>query len=111
MKAGSALVPVMAVCWLEGDQGNACNQTVCVLDPLDLHQESWFGGQSPMTAGALSRRSFPMYNAHPPTPVIIQRALHSVDLLPWSARSPDLSPIETYGVSFDENSNIILDQH
>ncbi|GFX71356.1 hypothetical protein TNCV_2453671 [Trichonephila clavipes] len=28
MKAGSALVPMMAMCWSEGGQGNACNQTI-----------------------------------------------------------------------------------
>ncbi|GBM76784.1 hypothetical protein AVEN_48255-1 [Araneus ventricosus] len=32
MKAGSALVPVMAVCWLEGGQVSASNQPVCGLD-------------------------------------------------------------------------------
>ncbi|GBM52630.1 hypothetical protein AVEN_16743-1 [Araneus ventricosus] len=31
-KAGSALVPVMAVCWLEGGQVSVCNQPVCGLD-------------------------------------------------------------------------------
>ncbi|GBM40260.1 hypothetical protein AVEN_201153-1 [Araneus ventricosus] len=36
MKAGSALVPVMAVCWLEGGQVSPCNQPVCGLDTLDL---------------------------------------------------------------------------
>ncbi|GBL83403.1 hypothetical protein AVEN_110706-1 [Araneus ventricosus] len=53
MKAGSAFVPVMAVCWLEGGQVSACNQPVCSLDTLDLHLVSWSGEQFPMTAGAL----------------------------------------------------------
>ncbi|GFV62417.1 HTH_Tnp_Tc3_2 domain-containing protein [Trichonephila clavipes] len=54
MKSGSALVPVMAVCWSEGGRGNACNQTVSGLDTLDQHLESWSGKQFPMTAGAIS---------------------------------------------------------
>ncbi|GBL78201.1 hypothetical protein AVEN_42769-1 [Araneus ventricosus] len=54
MKACYTLVPVMAVCWLEGNQMSACNQPVCGLDTLDLHLELWSGEQFPMTAGALS---------------------------------------------------------
>ncbi|GBN78193.1 hypothetical protein AVEN_20715-1 [Araneus ventricosus] len=53
MKAGSAFVPVMAVCWLEGGQVRVCNQPVCGLDTLDLHLELWSGEQFPMRAGAL----------------------------------------------------------
>ncbi|GBN67050.1 hypothetical protein AVEN_132463-1, partial [Araneus ventricosus] len=45
MKAGSALVPVMAVCWLEGGQVSACNQPVCGLHTLDLHLGLWSGEQ------------------------------------------------------------------
>ncbi|GFV59029.1 uncharacterized protein TNCV_1814181 [Trichonephila clavipes] len=37
---------------------------------------------------------FQQNDAHPHTSVVIQRALQSVDMLPWLARSPDLSPIE-----------------
>ncbi|GFU60246.1 hypothetical protein TNCV_4249461 [Trichonephila clavipes] len=44
----SALVPVMTMCWSERSQGNACNQTVCGKDTLDLHQESWSGEQFPI---------------------------------------------------------------
>lgn len=37
---------------------------------------------------------FQQDNARPHTAVVSQRALQSVDMLPWPARSPDLSPIE-----------------
>ncbi|GFU67825.1 hypothetical protein TNCV_1292341 [Trichonephila clavipes] len=33
-----------------------------------------------------------------------QRALQSVDMSPWPARSPDLSPFEHVGVSLDDSS-------
>ncbi|GBL95403.1 hypothetical protein AVEN_154805-1 [Araneus ventricosus] len=53
-ESSSALVPIMAVCWLEGGQVSACNQPVCGLDTLDLHLDLWSGEQFPMTAEALS---------------------------------------------------------
>ncbi|GBM38420.1 hypothetical protein AVEN_260805-1 [Araneus ventricosus] len=37
---------------------------------------------------------FKHVNAHPHTAVVTQHALQSVDMLPWPARSPALSPIE-----------------
>ena len=37
---------------------------------------------------------FQQDNARPHTAAVTQRALHNVDVLPWPARSPDLSPIE-----------------
>ncbi|GBO26386.1 hypothetical protein AVEN_13426-1 [Araneus ventricosus] len=37
---------------------------------------------------------FQQDNARPHTPVVTQHVLQSVDMLPWPARSPDLSPIE-----------------
>jgi hypothetical protein len=37
---------------------------------------------------------FQQDNARPHTAVVTQRALQGVDMLPWPARSPDLSPIE-----------------
>lgn len=37
---------------------------------------------------------FQQDNARPHTAVVTQHALQSVDMLPWPARSPDLSPIE-----------------
>ncbi|GFW67752.1 phospholipid-transporting ATPase [Trichonephila clavipes] len=80
MKAGSALVPVMTVFWSERGKGNACNRTVSGLDTLDLHPESW---------GVFQQDS-----AHPYTVILTQRAPQSVDMLPLSARSPDLSPNE-----------------
>ncbi|GFW16173.1 uncharacterized protein TNCV_4263381 [Trichonephila clavipes] len=58
MRAGSPLVPVMTVCWSEGGQGNASNQTDCGLDTLDLHLESWSGEQ------------FPIYDSRNPLVVI-----------------------------------------
>ncbi|GFV66358.1 transposable element Tcb1 transposase [Trichonephila clavipes] len=48
MKVGSALVPVMVLCWSEGGQGNASNQTICGLDTLELYLESWYGDQFPI---------------------------------------------------------------
>ncbi|GFV83935.1 transposable element Tc1 transposase [Trichonephila clavipes] len=40
----------------------------------------------------------------PPTTVVTQRAVQSVNMLPWSARSPDLSTIEYNWISLDDNS-------
>ncbi|GFT58477.1 uncharacterized protein TNCV_3656471 [Trichonephila clavipes] len=97
MKAGSALLPGIAMCWSEGSQENACNQTVCSLDTLNLHLESWSGEQFPMTAGAFLRiqwKVFQQSNTRPHTTVITQCSLQSVDMIPWPARSPNLSPIE-----------------
>ncbi|GBN74691.1 hypothetical protein AVEN_204936-1 [Araneus ventricosus] len=37
---------------------------------------------------------FQQDNARPHTAVVTQHALQSVDVLPWPAKSPDLSPIE-----------------
>ncbi|GBM14848.1 hypothetical protein AVEN_253182-1 [Araneus ventricosus] len=37
---------------------------------------------------------FQQDNARPHTAAVSQRALQCVDILPWPARSPDLSPIE-----------------
>ncbi|GFY27339.1 uncharacterized protein TNCV_2069591 [Trichonephila clavipes] len=37
---------------------------------------------------------FQQDNARPPTTVVTQRVVQSVDMLPWLARSPDLAPIE-----------------
>ncbi|GBM13591.1 hypothetical protein AVEN_84136-1 [Araneus ventricosus] len=37
---------------------------------------------------------FQQNNARPHTAVVTQHALQSADMLPWPARSPDLSPIE-----------------
>ncbi|GBN07515.1 hypothetical protein AVEN_252890-1 [Araneus ventricosus] len=37
---------------------------------------------------------FQQDNARPRTAVVTQHALHIVDMLPWPARSPDISPIE-----------------
>ncbi|GFV64601.1 HTH_Tnp_Tc3_2 domain-containing protein [Trichonephila clavipes] len=54
MKAGSALLPVIAVCWSEGYQRNACYQTVCVLNTLNLRLESWSEEQFSTIAGVLS---------------------------------------------------------
>ncbi|GFV41943.1 hypothetical protein TNCV_4140501 [Trichonephila clavipes] len=51
---GSAWVPVMDMCWSKGGQKNACNQSVCILDKLDLHLESSSGEQYSTTAGAVS---------------------------------------------------------
>ncbi|GBM59498.1 hypothetical protein AVEN_70474-1 [Araneus ventricosus] len=41
-----------------------------------------------------SRGVFQQDNARPHTAVVTQYAIQSVDMLPWPARSPDLSPIE-----------------
>ncbi|GFU43250.1 phospholipid-transporting ATPase [Trichonephila clavipes] len=105
MKAGAALVPVMAVCSSKGGQGNACNQTVCSLDTLGLH----LGEQSPMIVEALvvipntetknlyvtlviqtivlpfmnriQRVIFQQVNARPLSTLVTQRDVESVDLL------------------------------
>ncbi|GFV77030.1 phospholipid-transporting ATPase [Trichonephila clavipes] len=110
-KAGSALVPVMVVCWSEGGQENACSQTVFGLDTLVLYLESWSWEQFPMIAGALWCLSqstlnanlfvslviqpivlpfmiiiqggvFQLDNACPHIVVVKQRVLQSVDMLP-----------------------------
>ncbi|GBN18813.1 hypothetical protein AVEN_167374-1 [Araneus ventricosus] len=97
MKTGSALVPVIAACWLEGGQVSSCNQPVCGLDALDRHLELWSGEQFPMTVGALSciqGSAFQQDTARPHKAVVTQHALQSVDMLPWPARSPYLSPLQ-----------------
>ncbi|GBN59442.1 Transposable element Tc1 transposase, partial [Araneus ventricosus] len=43
---------------------------------------------------SIQRRVFQQDNARPHTAVVTQHALQSVGILPWPARSPDLSPIE-----------------
>ncbi|GBM36105.1 hypothetical protein AVEN_179101-1 [Araneus ventricosus] len=43
---------------------------------------------------SIQRGVFQQDNARPDTTVVTQHALQSVDILPWPARSPDLSPIE-----------------
>ncbi|GFV12271.1 uncharacterized protein TNCV_1537671 [Trichonephila clavipes] len=53
MKTSSALVPVMAVWWLNRSHVIACNQSICDLGTLDLHLELQSGEQVLMTAGAL----------------------------------------------------------
>ncbi|GFW40399.1 phospholipid-transporting ATPase [Trichonephila clavipes] len=131
MKSGSALFPVIAVCWSEGDQENACNQTVCGQDTLDLQLESWSGEQFPMTAGALvvvpntpipnlyvtliiqlivlifmnniQEGVLKQDNAHLHTTVVTQRLLYSVDMLPLPATSSNLSPTDIVGRQFQHH--------
>ncbi|GFS52863.1 translation factor GUF1 homolog, mitochondrial [Trichonephila clavipes] len=43
---------------------------------------------------SIQGKVFQQNNARPHSAVVTQRALQSVDMLPWPARSPDLSPIE-----------------
>ena len=43
---------------------------------------------------SIQEGAFQQGNARPHTAAVTQRALQSVDMLPWPARSPDLSPIE-----------------
>ncbi|GFW93290.1 uncharacterized protein TNCV_2604081 [Trichonephila clavipes] len=83
MKASSALVPMTAMFRSERGQGNAGKQTVCDIDTLDLQLEIY-------------RQTVVRHynNARPHTVVVMQRALQSVEMLPWPARSSDLSRIE-----------------
>ncbi|GBM39213.1 hypothetical protein AVEN_223832-1 [Araneus ventricosus] len=93
MKAGFALVPVMAVCWLEGGQQEHsrgypthpdCKFVVSlVIQPVVLPFMNNIQGSV-----------FQQDNARPHTAVVTQHAVQSVDVLPWPVRSPDLSPIE-----------------
>ncbi|GFV33580.1 uncharacterized protein TNCV_4566951 [Trichonephila clavipes] len=111
------------MCWSEGGQGNTFNQTLCGLDTLDLHLESWSGEQFPTIARAHSRlsqnteckcirqygiihpivlpfmnsiqgRVFQQDNSGSHTTIDTQWALHGVDMLPWNMGSPDLSPVK-----------------
>ncbi|GFX18118.1 phospholipid-transporting ATPase [Trichonephila clavipes] len=104
MKAGSVLVAVMAVCWSEGDQRNASNKTVCGLDTLDQHLESWSGEPFLMSTlvvipntltanlyislvikpivlpfmNCIQGGAFQQDNADPPTAVVTQRVLQVI---------------------------------
>ncbi|GFU15374.1 uncharacterized protein TNCV_1045771 [Trichonephila clavipes] len=98
MKSSSALMPVMAVCWSEGGQGNACNQTDCGLDTLNLHMESCRVIQPKVLPfmNSIQERVFQQDNVRLHTAVVMQLAPQSVDTLSCTRdmRSPDLSPIE-----------------
>ncbi|GFS55965.1 uncharacterized protein TNCV_2564311 [Trichonephila clavipes] len=57
--------------------------------------ESWSGEQFSMTTGSVSFLSQTQQDhIHPHTTIVTQWALQNVDMLPWPARSTDLSPIE-----------------
>ncbi|GFS63629.1 e3 ubiquitin-protein ligase NEDD4 [Trichonephila clavipes] len=104
MKAGPVLVSVMAVCGTKGGQGNACNQTVCI---LDTRQQEHSCGHPKKTdckfvhqsgnstySTAIQGDIFQQDDARPHSAVVTERVIESVDMLLWPAKSPDLSPIE-----------------
>ncbi|GBM11358.1 hypothetical protein AVEN_13585-1 [Araneus ventricosus] len=93
MKVGSALVPVMAVCWLEGGQQEHSRG-------YPTHPDCKFvcqSGDSTCCAAIHEQHSrgvFQQDNVRPHTAIVTQHALQSFHMLPWPARLPDLSPIE-----------------
>ncbi|GBN18294.1 Transposable element Tc1 transposase [Araneus ventricosus] len=60
---------------------------------------------------SIQRGVFQLDNARPHAAVVTQHALQSVDMLPWPARSPDISLIEHVWTSLDNNSSVIRNQH
>ncbi|GBM14935.1 hypothetical protein AVEN_77329-1 [Araneus ventricosus] len=104
MKVGSALVPVMAVCWSEGGQVSTCNQPVSVWTPgIMVWGSISYDSRStlvviPLTLTAnlyvslvippvvlpflnsIQGGVFQQDNARPHTAVVIQHALQSVDI-------------------------------
>ncbi|GBM44755.1 hypothetical protein AVEN_83882-1 [Araneus ventricosus] len=93
MKAGSTLVSVMAVCWLEGGQQEHSRGYPTHSDFKFVRQS----GDSTCCAAIHEQHSrgvFQQDNARPNTPVVTQYVLQSADMLPWPSRSPDLSPID-----------------
>ncbi|GBN09856.1 hypothetical protein AVEN_59527-1 [Araneus ventricosus] len=122
MKAGPALVPVMAVCWLEGGRVSALQPTC-----LQPRHRAYTGFMVWGTISYDSRKTIVVIprtltanwyislviqpvvlpfmnsiqgcvcqqdNARPHTAVVTQHALRSFNMLTWPARSPNLSPIE-----------------
>ncbi|GFW66532.1 hypothetical protein TNCV_3840711 [Trichonephila clavipes] len=86
MKASSTLVPVEAVCWSEG--GQACNQTVCGQDTLDLHLEPWSDKQFPTTAGARRTDCKFVYPSGNSIYSIVIHEHYSLESFPTGSRSP-----------------------
>ncbi|GBL91237.1 hypothetical protein AVEN_195124-1 [Araneus ventricosus] len=88
MKAGSAFVSVMAMC---------CRSTLAVI-PRTLTANLYVSLVIPPVVlpfmNSIEGGVFQQDNARPHTAIVAQHALQSVDMLPWPARSPDLSPIE-----------------
>ncbi|GBN16493.1 hypothetical protein AVEN_6692-1 [Araneus ventricosus] len=88
MKTGSALVPVMAVYWLEGGQQEHSRG-------YPTHPDCKFVRQSGDSTCMLPFMNSNQGSAfQQDTAVVTQHALQSVDMLPWPARSPYLSPFQ-----------------
>ncbi|GBM54029.1 hypothetical protein AVEN_215401-1 [Araneus ventricosus] len=100
MKVGSALVPVVAVCWLEGSQRaiSYVSRSTLVVIPSTVTANLYVSLVIQPVALSFKNRIqggvFQQDIARPHTAVVTQHALQSVVRLPWPARSPDLSPIE-----------------
>ncbi|GBN00387.1 hypothetical protein AVEN_95724-1 [Araneus ventricosus] len=84
----------MAVCWLEGGQQEHSRGYPTHPDCKFVRQS----GDSTCCAAIHEHHVrggvIQQDNTRPHTAVVTQHALQSVDMLPWPARSPDLSPIE-----------------
>ncbi|GFV62897.1 uncharacterized protein TNCV_472391 [Trichonephila clavipes] len=99
MKASPALVRMMTVCW--SDEVRECLQPNC-LRPRHFEPTpaviAWeaisYNSRSILGVIPNTLTANVYINALPHTSVVTQSALQSVDMLPWLARSPDLSPIE-----------------
>ncbi|GBM54074.1 hypothetical protein AVEN_247688-1 [Araneus ventricosus] len=120
MKAGFVLGVSDGRVLVRRRKGEPCNQPVCGLDTLDVHlalgaisydsRSTFVVIPRNLTANlyvslviqpvmlpfmnSIQRGVFQQDNALYHTAVVTQHALQSVDMLPWRARSPDLSPIE-----------------
>ncbi|GBM54107.1 hypothetical protein AVEN_247717-1 [Araneus ventricosus] len=91
MKAGSALVSAMAVCWLEGGQYLVVNRRTLTANLWVslVIRPAMLPFMSSIKEGVLQQDKALTHNA-----VVTQHALQSVDMLPWPSRSPDLSTTE-----------------
>ncbi|GBO00678.1 hypothetical protein AVEN_119799-1 [Araneus ventricosus] len=73
------------------------SRSTFVVIPRTLTANLYVSGDSTCCATIHEQHSggvFQQNNGRPHTAVVTQHTLQSVDMLPWPARSPDLSPIE-----------------
>ncbi|GFY00177.1 uncharacterized protein TNCV_2835341 [Trichonephila clavipes] len=99
MKAVSILVPITAVCYQNEARGTSATKMYATgpTPGVMVWLEAFYDIKSSLldilnilTGNVCAS----LDNARPHNVVLTQRALKSVDVLPWSARYPDLSSID-----------------
>ncbi|GFY20077.1 transposable element Tc1 transposase [Trichonephila clavipes] len=102
LRNGSALVPILSMCWSEGGQRNVCLWPSHGLGSLTTPEVMVWGEIS------YDSRSTLMDTASPHIVVVTQRALQSVDMLPWLLRDQQICfQLRTFGILLDDNSSLI----